>query len=78
MGSAPAQRRGIAAGILASSRLVGMALGVGLAGAILTTVLARGQANGAATALFDGVRAGFLVASGVAVLGALVSANRKA
>jgi EmrB/QacA subfamily drug resistance transporter len=77
MGSAPVQRRGVAAGILASSRLVGMALGVGLAGAVLTTVLARSQASHAATALIDGVRAGFLVASGVAALGVVVSANRK-
>jgi anti-sigma factor RsiW len=77
MGSAPVQRRGVAAGILASSRLVGMALGVGLAGAVLTTGLARSQASDAATALIDGVRAGFLVASGVAALGVVVSANRK-
>lgn len=39
MGSAPRARQGIAAGVLAASRNVGMVLGVGLAGAILTSRL---------------------------------------
>jgi len=49
-----------------------MALGVGLAGAIFTTIHARGHA----LALFDGVDAGFLAASGAAILGAATSAIR--
>jgi len=77
MGAAPTQQRGVAAGILATARLVGMVLGVGLAGAIFTTALAHGQATGRGLALFDGVRAGFLVASGVALLGVVVSAVRE-
>jgi EmrB/QacA subfamily drug resistance transporter len=76
MGSAPRERQGIAAGILATARNVGMVLGVGLAGAVFTTVLARGQAHGSGTALYDAVGAGFLVAAGVAGLGALTSAVR--
>jgi len=40
MGAAPRNRQGIAAGVLATSRNVGMVLGVGLAGAIFTTVVA--------------------------------------
>jgi EmrB/QacA subfamily drug resistance transporter len=76
MGSAPAHRQGIAAGILATSRNLGMVLGVGLAGAVFTTVLARGEATGSGGALFDAVGAGFLVASGVAALGVLTSAVR--
>lgn len=76
MGSAPRHRQGIAAGILATARNVGMVLGVGLAGAIFTTVLAHGQLSGSATALFDAIGASFLVASGVAVVGAVTSAIR--
>jgi EmrB/QacA subfamily drug resistance transporter len=75
MGSAPRHRQGIAAGILATSRNVGMVLGVGLAGAIFTTGMARGPAGDAA-ALFTAVRLSFVVAAGVAFLGAVVSAIR--
>ncbi len=76
MGSAPPHRQGIAAGILATARSVGMVLGVGLAGAVFTTVLARSQAAGAGAALFDAVGAGFLAASVVATLGVVTSAVR--
>jgi MFS family permease len=76
MGAAPRQRQGIASGILATARNVGMVLGVGIAGAVLTTFLTRGEASGEAAALFRGVQAGFLVASGVALLGAAISAIR--
>jgi EmrB/QacA subfamily drug resistance transporter len=72
MGAAPRRRQGIASGILATSRNLGMVLGVGMAGAILTTVLARGEALGSETALFPAVQAGFFVASGIAALGSLV------
>ncbi len=41
MGSAPASRQGIAAGMLATARNAGMVLGVGLSGAVLTTVMAQ-------------------------------------
>ena len=76
MGSAPRHRQGIASGVLATARNVGMVLGVGLAGAIVTTILTQGQAMGSTTALFDGVSAAFLAASGVAGLGILTSAIR--
>jgi len=69
MGSAPAHRQGIASGILASSRNVGMVLGIGLAGAILTSHLTNGSQEG----LFQGVRMGLLAASGVALLGVVVA-----
>lgn len=76
MGAAPKHRQGIAAGVLATARNAGMVLGVGLAGAVVTTMLARGQAGGSTTALFDGVSAAFLVAAGTAGLGMLTSAVR--
>jgi len=76
LGAAPFHRRGIASGILATARNVGMVLGVGLAGAIFTTVQAQAQAMGKTGATFEGIRAGFLVAVSVAALGALASAVR--
>ena len=76
MGAAPRQRQGVASGVLAEARLVGQVLGIGLAGAIYTTILSRGQAGGANTALFNAVHVSFLVASGVAMLGAIASAGR--
>lgn len=76
MGAAPRHRQGIAAGVLATARNVGMVLGVGIAGAIFTTILAHGEITGRPTALFDAVGMGFLVAAGVAVLGALTSMVR--
>jgi EmrB/QacA subfamily drug resistance transporter len=84
MGAAPRDRQGIASGVMATARNVGMALGVGLAGAILTTVLTQGQLHAAGASfldsasapLFDGVGAGLAVASGIAIVGAVTSAGR--
>jgi len=73
MGAAPAHRQGIAAGVLGTARYVGMILGVGIAGAIFTTFLARHTS----TALFEGIRASFLVASISGFLGSVTSAVRK-
>jgi EmrB/QacA subfamily drug resistance transporter len=75
MGAAPRQRQGIAAGVLATARNFGMVLGVGLAGAIFTTVLARGAADGAQSqALFSAVQASFLAAVSLVLLGVLTTA----
>lgn len=72
MGSAPRQRQGIASGILATARNVGMVLGIGLAGAIFTSVLQRtGQGN-----IFPAISTALMVAVGVAGIGALISAVR--
>jgi EmrB/QacA subfamily drug resistance transporter len=76
MGSAPRNRQGIASGILATARNVGMVLGVGIAGAVLTTVMVQGQAGGSATALFDAISMALLVATGAAALGAVTSIVR--
>lgn len=74
MGSAPRHRQGIAAGILATARSVGMVLGIGLAGAIFTTVLASSQSE---TSLYIATKASFLVACGIAGLGAITSFIRE-
>ncbi|HEU4628802.1 MAG TPA: DHA2 family efflux MFS transporter permease subunit [Gemmatimonadaceae bacterium] len=75
MGAAPRHRQGIASGVLATARNVGMVLGVGLAGAVFTTVLAHAGGTGAG-ALVQGVRASLLVAAGVAAVGAVTSVLR--
>lgn len=70
MGAAPRNRQGIAAGILATARSVGMALGVGIAGAILTTFLARDTSP---VSLTQAARLTFSVAAGFTTAGALLS-----
>jgi EmrB/QacA subfamily drug resistance transporter len=70
MGAAPRSRQGIASGVQAAARNFGMVLGIGLAGAIFTTQLAKGVAN----ALYLGIGQGFRVAALVALLGILSSA----
>ncbi len=69
LGAAPPHRRGIASGVLAAARNVGMVLGVGLAGAVYTTVLARTGQSGVA----EGVSAGLVAAAGVTGVAALTS-----
>jgi len=75
MGAAPKNRQGIASGVLALARNVGMVLGIGLTGAIFTTILSRGS-PGTPGALVPAVSAGLLFACGVALLSALSSYAR--
>jgi EmrB/QacA subfamily drug resistance transporter len=56
LGAAPRNRQGIASGVLAAARSVGMVLGVGIAGAVYTTVLVRGDADGNTAAVVGGLR----------------------
>lgn len=74
MGAAPRNRQGIAAGVLATARNVGMVLGVGFAGAVFTTVVA--QAATPAAGLSAGVRASLFAAAALAALGVVTSATR--
>ncbi|HYM60050.1 MAG TPA: DHA2 family efflux MFS transporter permease subunit [Thermoanaerobaculia bacterium] len=73
MGAAHRQRQGIAAGILATARNVGMVLGFGLSGAIFTTILA----NGGHEALVHGVEASLYAGAAVALLGAVTAFVRE-
>jgi EmrB/QacA subfamily drug resistance transporter len=83
MGSAPKSRQGIAAGILATSRNFGMVLGVGIAGAIFTTVMSHGS-TGSGTpgnpfqngAIFIALGMSFLVASLITLLGVVTGMVR--
>lgn len=74
MGSAPRKRQGIAAGLLATARSTGMVLGVGLAGAIFTTILA--SASGENTIYFA-ISTSLLVAAALAAIGSLFSIIKK-
>lgn len=76
LGAAPRHRQGIASGVLATSRYVGMALGVGLAGAIFTTMLAGHAEPDSTEALIRAVNRGCLVASALAALGVLAASVR--
>lgn len=72
MGAAPRKRQGIAAGILATARNLGMVLGVGFAGAIFTTYygadhIARPES------LFAAIQSSFMITSLFAILGAVVT-----
>jgi EmrB/QacA subfamily drug resistance transporter len=69
LGAAPRHRQGIASGVQAAGRNVGMVLGIGLAGAIFTTHLAQGTPE----ALFQGIDMGFLAAAIVAGLGIIAA-----
>lgn len=72
LGSAPSNRQGIASGVLATARNMGMVIGVGLAGAILTSILKHPSSN----ALFTAVNIGFLTAMSLALIGSLISVIR--
>lgn len=74
MGAAPRERQGVAAAIMATARNVGMVLGVGLAGAVFTSVLSSRVA--VPGALFAAARASFISGAIVAGLGAGISMIR--
>lgn len=76
LGAAPSNRQGIASGILATARNVGMALGIGVAGAVFTTLLGSADPTSPSPALFHAIHGSLLVATGAAALGALTSAVR--
>ena len=74
MGAAPRERQGIAAGLLATARSTGMVLGVGIAGAIFTTITAK---SGESNSLFVAFSVSLLVSAAFAGLGAVFAAVKK-
>jgi EmrB/QacA subfamily drug resistance transporter len=75
MGAVPSSRRGVASAVLQTARTLGNTLGLGLAGAIFTTVLAGHELTDTAYVI-KAVSVGFATASGLALLGAITSAAR--
>ena len=78
MGSAPKNRQGIASGILATARNSGMVVGIGIAGAVFTTVQAARLAAGASqsAALFSAIAFSFTLSIAISIAGVLVAAER--
>jgi predicted MFS family arabinose efflux permease len=76
MGAAPRDQQGVAGAVLATARNVGMVLGVGIAGAVFTTILGGAQADAASSSLFSAIQVSMLVASGAAAIGTVVAALR--
>jgi EmrB/QacA subfamily drug resistance transporter len=75
LGAVPSQRRGVANGILGTARTLGMLLGIALAGAVYATTLGHVDAE-SASAVLQAAGTGFLVASAIAIVGAVTSATR--
>jgi EmrB/QacA subfamily drug resistance transporter len=73
MGSAPKHRQGVAGGVVATSRYIGMNLGVEISGAIFATFI-RSHTQ---AAFFSGIQMSFLVAFAVCCVGCITSAARK-
>jgi EmrB/QacA subfamily drug resistance transporter len=76
MGAAPRHRQGIAGGVLACARNTGMVLGVALAAAVFTTVLANAPVDGTAPPIFQAIDRALLVATAMALAGIVTSAVR--
>jgi EmrB/QacA subfamily drug resistance transporter len=75
MGSSPSHRQGIAAGLLATARNVGMVLGVGLSGAIFNTYY-HPAISPTDQSLYPALQNSFLVACTVALIGVILSSIR--
>jgi EmrB/QacA subfamily drug resistance transporter len=76
MGAAPRQRQGIASGVLATARNVGMVLGIGISGAVFTTMMSRHADASQLAAMIVSVRMVLFVAALLAAIGTLTSAVR--
>jgi hypothetical protein len=77
MGSAPPGRQGIAAAVLATARSLGMVLGIGIAGAILTTMMARDPGANPDAGMYEALRLAFQIAAAITAVGVLTSWGRR-
>ena len=77
LGAAPPGRKGVASGILATSRLLGMATGISFAGAILAGVVGSRSAHGIPPErIFKAIHIGFIAAGLAASAGTVLTAAR--
>jgi EmrB/QacA subfamily drug resistance transporter len=76
MGAAPRAAQGVAGGILAAARNVGLVFGVGLAGAVFNTVLGAQGTHAPLAAIAQAAHAGYLALAAIALAGSLTSALR--
>jgi MFS family permease len=75
LGAAPPTRRGVASGVLATARSFGMVLGIGIGGAIFTTLAAQAPAGQVPSTIVEAADAGLLAAAFLALIGAVISAT---
>lgn len=73
LSSVPAEKSGLAGGLLALTRNLGMVCGIALATAIFESV---NEASGGGETFFPGFKAAFLTAAGLVFLGAVLSLAR--
>jgi MFS family permease len=78
LGAAPPSRRGVASGLLATARSFGMVLGLGIGGAIFTTMLAQAPGGATPEVVVAAADAALLAAAALALLGAVISSIRPA
>jgi EmrB/QacA subfamily drug resistance transporter len=77
LGAAPPGRKGIASGILATSRLLGMATGIGFAGAILAAIAGDRSGHGISPdRVFKATHLAFVAAGVLASAGTVLTAAR--
>jgi EmrB/QacA subfamily drug resistance transporter len=74
LGAVPRPRRGVASGVLATARNVGMLMGIGIGGAILTSMLSSAGVAAGPEAMVEATNVGLLCAAAIALVGALTSA----
>lgn len=77
LGAAPNGRKGIASGILATARLVGLSTGIGMAGAILTGFVGHHPGHGMPPdRIYKAVHLAFMAAGSIAAGGIFLTAAR--
>jgi len=74
LGSAPVARRGVASAVVGTARNLGMVLGLGVSGAIFTTLLTQAGPSPTTAALVRAVDVGLLASMGLVALGVVSSA----
>jgi EmrB/QacA subfamily drug resistance transporter len=77
LGAAPREQRGVASGVVATARNLGMVVGLGIGGAIFTTMLARAGGEPTPATIAQAADAGLLGAAVIALLAAVLSAVRE-
>jgi len=74
LGAVPGMRRGVASGVLATARNVGMVLGIGIGGALFTSILAANGAAPVPEVIVAAATVGLSAAAVIAVIGTMTSA----
>jgi EmrB/QacA subfamily drug resistance transporter len=77
LGAAPREQRGVASGVVATARNLGMVVGLAIGGTIFTTMLARAGGEATPASIAQAADAGLLGAAIIALLAACLSAVRE-